>query len=87
MSTREPDVVVTVRLQDKESRVISLYEDVHIGGPGGRLWDASALMAHHLAERVDGSLFNARVIEIGAGLGLPGIVATLQGAAVTLTVR
>eukprot|EP00240_Pyramimonas_obovata_P013365 CAMPEP_0118944818 /NCGR_PEP_ID=MMETSP1169-20130426/41078_1 /TAXON_ID=36882 /ORGANISM="Pyramimonas obovata, Strain CCMP722" /LENGTH=232 /DNA_ID=CAMNT_0006890383 /DNA_START=391 /DNA_END=1085 /DNA_ORIENTATION=- len=85
MSVREPDVVVTVRLHDKEERAIRLYEDVHTGGPGGRLWDASALMAHHLAERVDGSLSDARVIEIGAGLGLPGIVAALQGAHVTLT--
>jgi predicted nicotinamide N-methyase len=86
MSLREPDVVVTVRMQDKNDRDFKLYEDVHVGGPGGRLWDASVLMARHLGERVDGSLHNANVIEIGAGLGLPGIVAAHQGAHVTLTV-
>ena len=46
------------------------------------------LLAQHLAERVgQDSLRGKTVVELGAGVGLPGIVAAVQGAHVTLTVR
>ena len=79
---------ITVRLDDATEHVFPLWEDVHEGGPGGRLWDAAVLLAQHLAERVgDDCVRGKRVVELGAGLGLPGIVAAYQGAHVTLTVR
>jgi predicted nicotinamide N-methyase len=84
----KPAVEIELRLDDETSRVFPVWEDVHEGGPGGRLWDAAVLLAQHLAERVgQDSLRGKTVVELGAGVGLPGIVAAVQGAHVTLTVR
>ena len=45
------------------------------------MWDAGYALARHL-DAVDASeLDGARVVELGAGLGLPSIVASLRGAA------
>mmetsp|Transcript_34592 Transcript_34592/g.47941 ORF Transcript_34592/g.47941 Transcript_34592/m.47941 type:complete len:313 (+) Transcript_34592:310-1248(+) len=83
---REPDIQVCVKVNDKEDLQVGMFTDVHSAGPGGRLWDGCILMAQHLAERQhSGGLAGRRVLEIGAGLGLPGIVAASRGADVTFT--
>jgi predicted nicotinamide N-methyase len=51
---------------------------------GIALWPAAIALAHELAAR---SLRGARVLELGAGTGLPGIVAATLGARVVQTDR
>ena len=53
---------------------------------GVTLWPAAIAMAHELAGRAD-ELRGRTLIELGAGTGLPGIVAASLGAAVTQTDR
>ena len=50
------------------------------------LWPAAIALAHDVAERGD-ALRGARVLELGAGTGLPGIVAASFGAHVVQTDR
>lgn len=50
------------------------------------LWPASIALAHDLVERGE-ALRGARVLELGAGTGLPGIVAASLGARVLQTDR
>ena len=50
------------------------------------LWPAAIALAHELAASAD-ALPGARVLELGAGTGLPGIVAATFGAAVVQTDR
>lgn len=47
------------------------------------LWPASRGLARYIWEEVD--FGGAAVLELGAGLGLPGLVAALKGGSVTLT--
>src|SRR5262245_44485176 len=47
------------------------------------LWPAAVAMAHYMTERLP--LTGRRVLELGCGLGLVGIVAALQGARVLST--
>ncbi|MEO8561034.1 MAG: methyltransferase domain-containing protein [bacterium] len=53
---------------------------------GVALWPAAIALAHDLAARAD-SLRGLRVLELGAGTGLPGIVAASFGAHVVQTDR
>jgi predicted nicotinamide N-methyase len=53
---------------------------------GVTLWPAAIAMAHDLAMRAD-ALAGASLLELGAGTGLPGIVAATLGARVTQTDR
>jgi methyltransferase-like protein 23 len=53
---------------------------------GVALWPSAIALAHELHERRD-ALRGARVLELGAGTGLPGIVAAGCGAAVVQTDR
>jgi len=53
---------------------------------GLALWPAAIALAHDVAER-GGALRGARVLELGAGTGLPGIVASSFGAQVVQTDR
>ena len=53
---------------------------------GVTLWPASIALAHDVAGRGD-ALRGARVLELGAGTGLPGIVAASLGARVVQTDR
>jgi predicted nicotinamide N-methyase len=48
---------------------------------GAMLWPASIALAHDLMERAD-ALRGKRVLELGAGTGVPGIVAASLGATV-----
>ena len=50
------------------------------------LWPAAIALAHDVASR-PGAFGGARVLELGAGTGLPGIVAATLGARVTQTDR
>jgi predicted nicotinamide N-methyase len=51
---------------------------------GVALWPAAIALAHELASRAD-ELRGRRVLELGAGTGLPGIVAATYGADVVQT--
>jgi methyltransferase-like protein 23 len=53
---------------------------------GVALWPAAIALAHEIASRVD-AFRGARVLELGAGTGLPGIVAASLGARVVQTDR
>jgi methyltransferase-like protein 23 len=55
-------------------------------GYGVALWPAAIALAHEIAAR-SGSFAGRRVLEIGAGTGLPGIVAASFGARVVQTDR
>ena len=63
-----------------------------LGGSADRLpygvvlWPAAVALAHDVAARAD-ALPGARVLELGAGTGLPGIVAASLGARVVQTDR
>jgi predicted nicotinamide N-methyase len=79
----------TVELQLPEpAGTLTILEDVHEAGPGGAVWDASVVLAQYLlAQREELALTGARVCELGAGCGVPGIAAAKLGARVTLTDR
>ena len=53
---------------------------------GLALWPASIALAHELVSRA-GALAGRRILELGAGTGLPGIVAATYGASVVQTDR
>ena len=53
---------------------------------GVMLWPSSIALAHELVARAD-TLAGLRVLELGAGTGLPGIVAATYGARVVQTDR
>jgi predicted nicotinamide N-methyase len=53
---------------------------------GVMLWPSSIALAHELVARA-GSLAGVRILELGAGTGLPGIVAATYGAHVVQTDR
>ena len=53
---------------------------------GVALWPAAIALAHEVASRAD-AFCGARVLELGAGTGLPGIVAASLGARVVQTDR
>ena len=65
---------------------LTIYEDPAGAGPGGALWDAAVVLAHHVHCMAQ-VLRGARVVELGAGTGLPGLAAARLGAHVTLTDR
>jgi predicted nicotinamide N-methyase len=53
---------------------------------GVMLWPSSIALAHELAARAD-ALAGVRILELGSGTGLPGIVAATYGASVLQTDR
>lgn len=70
--------------------LITFVDEQHfLGDPdrepyGLMLWPASIALAHEIAHHAD-ALRGARVLELGAGTGVPGIVASTLGARVTQT--
>ena len=68
---------------------LSVAEDVHSAGPGGCVWDASLALAHYVATELcrEGGLRGSRVVELGAGTGVPGLAAAKLGANVVVTDR
>jgi len=68
----------------EEQRLLSEPRDLHPYGVA--LWPAAIAMAHELASRAD-ELRGRSMLELGAGTGLPGIVAASLGARVVQTDR
>ena len=72
--------------------LITFVDEQHFLGEPDRLpyglmlWPASIALAHEIANHAQ-SLRGARVLELGAGTGVPGIVASSFGARVTQTDR
>lgn len=54
-------------------------------GVGAVLWESAFVLAAHLAGYPDHSFVGCKVVELGCGLGLAGIVLAQLGAHVTLT--
>ncbi len=69
-----------------EQAFLSAQVDGHKPPYGVLLWPASVALAHDVAGRAD-DMAGKRVLEIGAGTGLPGIVAGTLGASVMQTER
>jgi len=69
---------------DDEQRYLS--EERSRAPYGIALWPAAIALAHELASRAS-ALAGLRVLELGAGTGLPGIVAATYGARVVQTDR
>jgi predicted nicotinamide N-methyase len=100
LSTTAGDVPLSeyhLRLEGRAWRVLHTgavlsHEDEqrYLAGDGARLpygimlWTASIALAHEVASR---PLAGARVLELGAGTGLPGLVAASMGARVAQTDR
>lgn len=68
----------------EEQDLLSESRDLHPYGLA--LWPAAIALAHEIAERAD-DIRDTRVLELGAGTGIPGIVASTLGAHVTQTDR
>lgn len=49
-------------------------------GPGGRVWDGAQILAGFLAANAGTLIRGKRILELGAGTGLPGLVCALSGA-------
>lgn len=67
---------------------IRLFEDaagVSSSGTGATLWDSSIVLTKYLFQECE--ISGKKVIELGAGLGLPSIALALRGADVTATDR
>jgi len=83
------EIVQTLRLQTAAAPIRMTAPADASDEPGGRIsfwWgitSASLALARHIEEERD--LGGTRVIELGCGLGLAGIVAGLRGARVTFT--
>lgn len=73
-----------VLTREDESRLLEVRENRLPYGVS--LWPSSIALAHEIAGRSD-DFRGRRVLELGAGTGLPGIVAASHGAAVVQTDR
>jgi predicted nicotinamide N-methyase len=76
----------TGAIQSEEDEQRYLGEDRSRAPYGLALWPASIALAHELVSRAP-ELGGRRVLELGAGTGLPGIVAATYGASVVQTDR
>jgi hypothetical protein len=65
---------------------LTVFEDPAGAGPGGAVWDAAVVLAQYVTS-LGAALRGARVLELGAGTGVPGLAAARLGADVTLTDR
>ncbi|XP_019645726.1 PREDICTED: protein N-lysine methyltransferase METTL21A-like [Branchiostoma belcheri] len=65
-------------------RDVVIQESFGGGGEAAIIWPAAIIMGRYLEANKD-SVVDRNVIELGAGTGLTGIVASLLGAKVTLT--
>lgn len=76
--------VTAVQDQDTLIDAVETEHDLHFFPYGMLLWPAAIALARHFAANAD-MVCGKRVLELGAGAGLPGIVAAGLGAAVTQT--
>jgi len=66
--------------------VISDPAHIYFSGHGSeRAWPSSVVLAEHLLSQSDKQLCGLRVVELGAGTGVPGMVLARLGASVILT--
>ena len=68
---------------DESQLMLGLFETMPYGVA---LWPAAIALAHDLASRAD-AISGRRVLELGSGIGLPGIVAASLGGRVVQTDR
>lgn len=83
--TREVEIVgTTVKIWEHEAAVDETTGEAEAGS---WVWDCALVLAHWLDTPTwsGSSLRGKRVLELGAGTGLPGLIAALLGAEVTLT--
>ena len=83
---REWSVLHTDAVLSADDEQHFLGEGLHQRPYGVVLWPAAVALAHDVASRPD-AFRGTRVLELGAGTGLPGIVAASYGAHVTQTDR
>ena len=83
---REWSVLHTGSVLSHEDEQRFLAESTSRVPYGVALWPAAIALAHDVAARAD-AMRGARVLELGAGTGLPGIVADSLGARVVQTDR
>ena len=62
-----------------EGAHLEVAEDINVG-PGGRVWDGAQILAGFLATNAGTLVRGKRILELGAGTGLPGLVCALSGA-------
>ncbi|CAM9536576.1 unnamed protein product, partial [Hapterophycus canaliculatus] len=67
----------------KNAGTVIIQQDV--ADVGSIVWDAEIILAHYLDQAYGSRLSGMRVLELGAGTGLAGIVAARLGASVVLT--
>mmetsp|Transcript_7699 Transcript_7699/g.14478 ORF Transcript_7699/g.14478 Transcript_7699/m.14478 type:complete len:199 (+) Transcript_7699:201-797(+) len=60
-------------------------DDLKEVGVGALVWEGALVLSQHVSRLPPGKLRGARVVELGAGLGLVGLLAAKRGARVTLT--
>ncbi|XP_062236436.1 protein N-lysine methyltransferase METTL21A [Platichthys flesus] len=69
------------------SHRVTVSQDWRRHGVAAVLWDAAVVLSVYMEQGGELTLKGKRVIELGAGTGLAGIVAALLGAEVTVTDR
>ena len=84
LGSREIAILHTSALLSNAAEADFLMEFKHIVPYGIALWPSAIALAQEIAARGD-ALRGARVLELGAGTGLPGIVAASLGAHVVQT--
>ena len=74
----------TVRYRGKAGKTLTVQQDRNIDDcTGGIIWETAYLLATYL--EAQGGLAKRRVLEVGAGCGLLGLVLATHGAEVLLT--
>lgn len=86
LAGREWTLLHTHAILTKADESHFLSQLTHLLPYGVALWPSAIALAHDLAARAEG-LRGRRALELGAGTGLPGIVAASLGARVTQTDR
>lgn len=81
---REWTILHTHSVLTRADEAEFLFEMMHIVPYGIVLWPAALALAHEMAARA-GAIRGKRMLELGAGTGLPGIVAASLGARVVQT--
>jgi predicted nicotinamide N-methyase len=82
-----PTLVYPYELRDGGAP-LSIHQDPHAAwqaGIGATVWDCGLCLCKHLERRGAGAFAGKRVIDIGAGTGLVGLVLSRLGASVLLT--
>jgi hypothetical protein len=65
---------------------LKIAENAAVSPIGGIVWDASKILCDHLAKlAADGQLVDQRMLELGSGTGICGILAWVHGATGVLT--